>query len=426
MSFKNLFIFFDKKDLFFTSLSSIIQALANFVVIIILARFLTNELFTDFASIRSLILLFIPIVTVCSGLYLARSKPSEAKNDIFLSIILLSLITPLIFIIADLLKLPWEQKLSFLDLNNNGKFDISLIFLILSYGLYRIYEGYFRGVDNPKYASIIRGFVSPISIFSLILFIYFFPESLYKSIFYWSFFSMLTGLIILLIIWRSSLNLRDIKFYTSTKNYKKIFFWGLYRIPAGFLKMAITTFAIIVSSNSNNNFDSIYLISVIYIFKFIEAGLGSFTPSFVRIGVRLKEKDPSNIKKNLISLYSYGFMISLSISLIFYLSHDFILPLLFGNDFISSSNLYTKIFISGSLVFYILLFLMRPIIEGIYNIPITSISLFFSWFFTFIIIFIFDFEIIWVSIAILFLVPVLSNLILTSYILLFQNIKLHK
>ena len=69
---------------------------------------------------------------------------------------------------------------------------------------------------------------------------------------------------------------------------------------------------------------------------------------------------------------------------------------------------------------------MRPIIEGIYNIPITSISLFFSWFFTFIIIFIFDFEIIWVSIAILFLVPVLSNLILTSYILLFQNIKLHK
>ena len=115
------------------------------------------------------------------------------------------------------------------------------------------------------------------------------------------------------------LNLRDIKFYTSTKNYKKIFFWGLYRIPAGFLKMAITTFAIIVSSNSNNNFDSIYLISVIYIFKFIEAGLGSFTPSFVRIGVRLKEKDPSNIKKNLISLYSYGFMISLSISLIFIL-----------------------------------------------------------------------------------------------------------
>ena len=109
MSFKNLFIFFDKKDLFFTSLSSIIQALANFVVIIILARFLTNELFTDFASIRSLILLFIPIVTVCSGLYLARSKPSEAKNDIFLSIILLSLITPLIFIFADLLKLPWEQ-----------------------------------------------------------------------------------------------------------------------------------------------------------------------------------------------------------------------------------------------------------------------------------------------------------------------------
>ena len=48
-------------------------------------------------------------------------------------------------------------KIKFLDLNNNGKFDISLIFLILSYGLYRIYEGYFRGVDNPKYASIIRG-----------------------------------------------------------------------------------------------------------------------------------------------------------------------------------------------------------------------------------------------------------------------------
>lgn len=363
------------KDIFLTSLTSVVSILSMIIMARLLAQGLGPELFGVYSLARRIVSNVVPLAGLSMGISLARyialSRDRKQISEYLVSSLLIVMVATIIII---LFFLCWGNTLTVLFFHNSRYLLLfyGVLLMLIGYGLFTILYAFYRGLQKMNYANLWQLLI--IALFPLIISFLFAEQGSAELILF------LMGTALFISVFPLGHILKDMNwpgFNRIRKSTKELLRYGIPRTPGDFAFAGLLTVGPFLSAYFGSLKDAGYFVIGQTVFRVMESSLVAFgLVALPKVTQLFAEGRDQFLKMRIIDTMTLILHLGLFVSIQIFIWSEEIIKVWLGPEYLEAIPIMEILLFS--LCPYLGYVMLRSIVDAVEVKAINTLNLFIS------------------------------------------------